>query len=117
MTRGRMGRIDWGIITALTLFAVILACVEMRAQGPAPPAPPAKVAGPVPVPENRQEEISRAMLSFQAAQMDARKAQDELDRAGKNYSALLEVLRKEFNALGCDLTMDKKWSCPAPASK
>ena len=117
MTRGRMGRIDWGIITALTLFAVILACVEMRAQGPAPPAPPTKVAGPLPIPEDRHEGISKLMLSFQAAQLDARRAQDDLDRAMKNYQALIEVLRKEFNAPGRELTMEKKWSCPPPASK
>jgi hypothetical protein len=74
--------------------------------------------GPVPIPKDRHEEISRVMLKLQQAQMAQVQAQAAVDSATSEYRSLLDKLRKEFDAPGCDLAIDKTWHCPpAPAAK
>jgi hypothetical protein len=73
--------------------------------------------GPVPIPADRQEQISRAMLDVQNAQLAKVKLLAEVDaeikRATDAYTALLAKLQKEFSAAGCSLNMDKSWACKA----
>lgn len=78
---------------------------------------------PTPIPADRQEEISRAMIALQQKQLAAVSAITQQQAAEAQFLAMLDALRKEFHAESCpgtdvkpDLTLDKKWSCPpAPA--
>jgi hypothetical protein len=74
-----------------------------------------------PIPAARHEEISRLMLSLQQAQIESQSIQIASVRSQKQvkdeqakYDALVESLKKEFHAEGCDLTLQKTWAC-APA--
>lgn len=78
---------------------------------------------PRPIPDNRQEEISRTMLILQneqlnkvqlAAQAEAalRQADQRVTQAKKAFDDLMTKLRKEYDADGCDLNLDKTWNCP-----
>lgn len=70
---------------------------------------------PKPIPADRQEPISRVMLSVQQAQANAAAADKMAQQKIDEYRAMLQKLQKEFNAEGCELTLDKQWSCPNPA--
>ena len=72
---------------------------------------------PKPIPADRQEAISRLMLSVQQSQANANAAEKMAEQKIEEYKAALQKLQKEFNAEGCDLTFDKQWSCPKPVAK
>lgn len=74
----------------------------------------AEKSGPKPIPNDRQEAISRVMLSAQQAQSNAAAATKAAQDKFEEYKAMLTKLQKEFGAEGCDLTLDKQWSCPNP---
>lgn len=78
------------------LFALLLAADE----------------SPKDLPKERQEEASREMLAFQAAELRTVQAQRDEVEATKRLRDYMDRLRKEFHADGCDLSMDKKWICP-----
>ena len=65
-----------------------------------------------PIPPDRHEAISRAMIRVQSAQLAAIEAEKRAEAARADYERLLEDLRKEFGAPGCALTIDKQWQCP-----
>lgn len=78
---------------------------------------------PKPIPATEQESISRTMLILQneqlskvqlAAQVEEalHQADQKIAQAKKNYDDLMTKLRKEYGAEGCDLNLDKTWSCP-----
>jgi len=74
-------------------------------------------ASPKPIPSDRQEAISRLMLSVQQSQANATAAEKMAEQKIEEYKAALQKLQKEFNAEGCDLTFDKQWACPKPVAK
>ena len=79
---------------------------------------------PKELPKDRQEEVSRAMLALQGAQIATKDAQlaavqakEREQQATQAYLTLIEKLRKEYGVpADCQITMDKTWACPpAPA--
>lgn len=79
----------------------------------------AEAKKPKEIPPSRHEEISRKMLAAQGAQNFAMRAQAEAERAlraaedaAKRYEELKVSLQKEFEAEGCDLSLEKTWVCP-----
>lgn len=98
--------------------------------------------GPRPIPAERQEQLSRAMINLQSAQLKATVAlaqakdaaaaanakvittQDEIQKyltsEETKYQTLINALRKEFHAEACpgnpdvkpELTAEKTWMCP-----
>jgi len=75
-------------------------------------------AAPKPVPIQKREEVSKAMLKLQAAQNVLLKAQMDLERAGREYEAMMQQVRRDAGAgPECNLTIDKEWQCPGPAKK
>jgi hypothetical protein len=81
-------------LSAVALALAILAC---GADAPTEPRP---------IPKEKQEEISRALIRLQAAQLqleklltpEIRKAQENADQENRALSILYERLRKEFSA-------------------
>jgi hypothetical protein len=94
------------------------------AQSP-PATQPKPATQPPPIPAARQEEISRAMINLQQAQLQYQNYELMLAQSAKKvqeaqatYDSRVAALRKEFNVPeNCDLTVDKTWQCPPPASK
>lgn len=100
---------------------VLVAAAGMAAGKDKAPAPRA-------IPAERQEEISRRVIAVQQGQIAALKAdvaslQAQIgamqagarrDSLEAEYLRLLDALRKEFSADGCELRVDKTWNCPAP---
>lgn len=73
---------------------------------------------PKPIPAERHEDISRKMLpamaleaAFLRAQAQAEQARAQAEAASREYQELLGKLQKEFEAPGCELTLDKTWAC------
>jgi uncharacterized protein YkwD len=97
----------------LLLIAGILGLAQ-TAPKPQPTEKPAKAveSKPKAVPVEKHEEISRAMIRLQAAQLAASQTQRELEKAGQAYEALMNQVRKDAGAAaGCELTIDKEWHC------
>lgn len=99
-----------------TLFAVLALSLTAFAEE-------AKVT-PKPIPADRHEEISRKMLPALALESQALRAQAEADRikaqaekAMGEYQELLAKIQKEFDAAGCELTLDKTWACKKGTEK
>jgi hypothetical protein len=90
-----------------SILAILFLSAALYGVEPEPPSP-------TPVPKDRHEEISRVMLKLQQAQMAQVQAQATVDSATSEYRSLLDKLRKEFNAPGCDLDIAKEWHCAAP---
>jgi hypothetical protein len=94
------------------LPAVALALVALASGADAP-------TEPRPIPKDRQEEISRALIRLQAAQLqleklltpEIRKAQENADQENRALSKLYEGLRKEFSVpLQCyPDAIEKSW--------
>ena len=105
----------------------LCACfVAVALAGQVPPSPQAEkvkeaedAGQPKAIPADKYEEISRAMLRLQSAQIAFNHAQKELETAGQAYDAMMTELRQHSGAAPeCAVTIDKKWFCPpAPTAK
>jgi hypothetical protein len=81
------------------VLALFLAALAFSAESPEPAAPRT-------IPKDRKEDISRALLQLQFAQVqleklltpEIRKAQDNVQQQNQALMALYEQLRKEFSA-------------------
>jgi hypothetical protein len=83
--------------------------------------------GPQPIPASRHEEISRALITAQDAQLHTRLLRDEAEKqikiaqdaeqqAIQSYVKLVQKLQVEFHAEGCTISIEKTWTCPTPAN-
>lgn len=83
--------------------------------------------GAKPIDEKKHEQISQAMLRLQGARItlltiklqqrpwrnELLAAEEFVVEAAEAYNTLLNALRKEHDAEGCVITLEKKWDCPA----
>jgi hypothetical protein len=93
------------------IATLILTALFVLAADTKPPV--TSPVGPVPIPKDRQEDISRAMLHVQQTQMAEVQTRTAAESAAEHYRIMLTALQKEFNAEGCDLDLDKTWrNCP-----
>ncbi len=115
----------WGCSVKLALFMICGALAFAQdAKVKAPPAEIPAVKTPKPIPAERHEEISRKMLPALSLESQALRAQAAADQAKaqaegamREYQDLLGKLQKEFEAPGCELTLDKTWACKKEPAK
>lgn len=100
-----------------TLLLILSAALLCAADAPKP------TAGPKPIPAERKEIISQAIIRLQSLELRAQQirlanpqlvaAEAAAEQAAQDYERMIEALRKEFSAEGCTLAVDKSWQCPA----
>lgn len=97
----------------LTVIAALSLPAQTKIQTP---------SAPDSIPAARMETISREMLAQQSAVANLQAAQLEVAKfmaapqasyndSTARWTKLLDTLRKEFHAEGCDLTVEKTWDC------
>lgn len=97
-----------------TLLLSLLMCGPLLAADP-----------PASLSPEKQAEALKAMLAVSSAQSAIAQAdaqylaqqqqrRQELERRGRVLEELMEKLREEHGAEGCELTTDATWRCPEP---
>lgn len=79
-------------------------------------------ADPAPLPADRQEAVSRLMISLQTQQLQYQQAQlalaqqkEKLATEQARYEDAVKTLRADFKIPdNCDLTVEKTWKCAPP---
>lgn len=94
--------------------------VALPKTAPAVATPEKPEAGPLPIPPDKQEAISRKMLILQQAQLELQgsqlayaSAQRKVEAAQAEYESAVEAERKLRHAEDCALTIEKQWQCAA----
>jgi len=77
------------------------------------------VPKPKPIPVEKQEQLSRALLDAKDAQIELMQSEawTKLQSANGRINELLAQLSKDYGAPGCKLTKDKTWDCPKEEPK
>jgi hypothetical protein len=93
----------------LLSIAVGLSVTALLAQTPAPK----------PIPAEKQEQLSRALLDAKDAQIELMQspAWAKLQAANGRIEHMVTEIEKDYGAPGCKLTKDKTWQCAKEEKK